>query len=54
MTRLPGKKGPQLEDYLLPDEMHTNDLWHKISAETIAELIIDLINDPENNRILKR
>lgn len=49
MTRLPHKKGPQLEDFLLPDEMHTNDLWHKISAETIADLIIDIINHPENN-----
>lgn len=42
MKKLAAKSGIQIEDYLLPDAMHTNDLWHKISAELLSDLIIGL------------
>jgi lysophospholipase L1-like esterase len=44
MNKCATLQGRQIDDFLLPDGMHPNDLWHKISAETISELIIDLIN----------
>jgi lysophospholipase L1-like esterase len=44
MNKIASKEGKQIEDFLLPDEMHTNDLWHDILAGTISELIFDLKN----------
>jgi lysophospholipase L1-like esterase len=44
MNELASIPGNQIDDFLLPDSMHTNDLWHKISAVAISELIIDLLN----------
>lgn len=46
MNKIASKEGKQIEDFLLPDEMHTNDLWHDILAGTISELIFDLKNAP--------
>lgn len=46
MRKLASEPGKKLEDFLLPDEMHTNDLWHQILAEHISELIIDLSKKP--------
>jgi lysophospholipase L1-like esterase len=43
MNKLAAESGRQVEDFLLPDSMHTNDLWHKISAEKISQLIIEVI-----------
>lgn len=45
MNKSPSVHGKQIDDFLLPDGVHTNDLWHEISAETISDLIIDLINN---------
>jgi lysophospholipase L1-like esterase len=49
MNKLAAEPGKQIEDFLLPDEMHTNDQWHNILAEHISELIIDLLNDSDKN-----
>lgn len=49
MTRMAPREARQTEDFLLSDEMHTNDLWHKFLAERISELIIDLMNDSDAN-----
>jgi lysophospholipase L1-like esterase len=43
MNKLAAEEGRSIDDFLLPDEMHTNDRWHQISAETISRLIIDLL-----------
>ena len=53
MNKMASERGKKIEDFLLPDEMHTNDLWHKILAETVSELIIDLMNDSNTNRSRK-
>ncbi len=40
MRKCAAESGTRIEDYLLPDGMHPNDLWHKKSAELISDLII--------------
>lgn len=47
MNKLASVQGRKIDDFLLPDGMHPNDLWHKILAETISGLMIDLINESD-------
>lgn len=42
MNKLASEPGKKIEDFLLPDKMHTNDLWHQILAEKLSNLIIEL------------
>ncbi len=48
MNKIADKQGKEIDDFLMPDSMHTNDQWHQVSAETISELIIHLISERGN------
>jgi hypothetical protein len=49
MNKLAEIPGKEIDDFLLSDSMHTNDLWNQISSEALSILIIDLIKKTENN-----
>jgi len=49
MNKLAALPGKEIDDFLLSDSMHTNDLWNQISAEALSEIIINLIKKAENN-----
>ncbi len=52
MNKLASEPGRRIKDFLLPDEMHPNDLWHQILAERLSNLIIEL-NDSDGHSTMK-